>query len=251
MFKKLALFCCCLSLFLLAGCGSTQKVDNTQVASYPGWIRVNAGQQASFSVPPELAEESQEYVTAQLQKEDLNPLLRKWLTEDQITGKSAGCVIAQTTDVTALPWEGDNHYARVEFKTMPTPEKLPKYGQNLGLKAAEIKDFGDITQKALTGMAQKDLPEGYSLNFHDWQPMKSVIINGVESLYTSYEEDVVYQNKLQVTFHVERWTFFNRDRVHTLTVTSRKQDKAYWEDESRPLYKKLVNTLKITASEAK
>ena len=147
MFKKLALFCCCLSLFLLAGCGSTQKVDNTQVASYPGWIQVNAGQQASFSVPPELAEESQEYVTAQLQKEDLNPLLRKWLTEDQITGKSAGCVIAQTTDVTALPGKGTTIMPGWNSRPMPTPEKLPKYGQNLGLKAAEIKDFGILPKR--------------------------------------------------------------------------------------------------------
>lgn len=58
---------------------------------------------------------------------------------------------------------------------------MPRYGQNIGLKGNEIKEFGDITRKSLEGVYQKRMPEGYALKFSNWQPMESTIVNGVET----------------------------------------------------------------------
>ena len=248
--KKLLIFSCCLLLFC-AGCGktATQK-PAVKTASYPGWVEIKAGDQASFQVPAQLILQSEEYRAKQLAKENLDPLMKRWLTEDAETAKSAGCVVAQNSEAGELPWETKASFAKVEFKTMHSPEKMPRYGQNLGLKEAEIKEFGDITQKSIQGMATKNLPEGYAIKFANWKPMSSNIVNGVENLHTSYDEEIWLQGQKKMTLHVERWTFFNRDRVHTLIVAWNTRDNAIWEKEDTKLAN-IVNTLNITPSTAK
>ena len=53
MLKKIMLLCCLLGLLLGAGCGKEpNKTEEVHVASYPGWVEIKAGDQASFSVPP-------------------------------------------------------------------------------------------------------------------------------------------------------------------------------------------------------
>lgn len=251
MFKKI-LLCCCLLALLVAGCGKeSNKAENIQVASYPGWVEIKAGDQASFSVPPEMILQSQETRDELLKAPDLDPLLKVWLQADQEVVKSPGCVIVQSGKLDPIPWDAtDEKPVWVEFKTMGSPEKLPKYGQNLGLKGNEIQDFGNITQKSLEGMYNKMLPEGYALKFSNWQPMKSTIVNGVENLHTSFDMEVLKNGTHLITFHAERWTLFNRDRIHTLMVVWNKADDGYWNADEHKLTN-IINTLKITPSKAK
>ena len=51
-------------------------------------------------------------------------------------------------------------------------------------------------------------------------------------------------------FHAERWTLFNLDRVHTLTVVWNKADDGYWKEDTHKLTN-IINTLKITPSKGK
>ena len=81
----------------------------------------------------------------------LDPLLKKWLEADQEVVKSPGSVIVQSGKLDPVPWNTDEHLVWVEFKTVASPEKMPRYGQNIGLKGDQIKEFGDITQKASRG----------------------------------------------------------------------------------------------------
>ncbi|WP_317303043.1 hypothetical protein [Acidaminococcus timonensis] len=250
MFKKIVL-CCCLLAFLMAGCGrESNKAENIQVASYPGWVEIKAGDQASFAVPPEMVLQSQETRDELLKAPDLDPLLKVWLKADQETVQKPGCVIVQSGRLDPIPWNTDEKPVWVEFKTMASPEKLPKYGQNLGLKGNEIQDFGNITQKSLEGMYKKMLPEGYSQKFSNWKPMKSTIVNGVENLHTAFDMEVLKNGQHLITFHAERWTLFNRDRIHTLMVVWNTADDGYWSADEHRL-SNIINTLKITPSNAK
>ena len=89
MLKKIMLLCCLLGLLLGAGCGKeANKTEEVHVASYPGWVEIKAGDQASFSVPPEMILQSQETRDALLKNPDLDPLLKKWLEADQQVVKS-------------------------------------------------------------------------------------------------------------------------------------------------------------------
>lgn len=133
---------------------------------------------------------------------------------------------------------------------MASPEKMPRYGQNIGLKGDEIKDFGEITRKSIEGIYNKMLPEGYSLKFTNWEPMQSTIVNGVENLHTSYDMEVFQKGRHLMSFHAERWTLFNRDRVHTLMVVWNKADDGYWKEDTHKLTN-IINTLKITPSKGK
>ena len=248
--KKILAFLVCLVL-AASGCGrkEAQKVA-VKTVSYPGWVEIKAGEQASFQVPSQLILQSEEYRQAQLAKAGLDPLIKRWLMEDTETAKSAGCVVVQNSVIGKVPWIGKESFAKVEFKTMHSPEKMPRYGQNLGLKEAEIKEFGDITQKSIRGMAAKNLPQGYEIRFKNWKPMASDIINGVENLHTAYDEEVWIRGQKKLTLHVERWTFFNRDRVHTLIVSWNARDNAMWTKEETKLAN-VVNTLNITPSTEK
>ena len=118
------------------------------------------------------------------------------------------------------------------------------------MKGNEIQDFGNITQKSLEGIYRKMLPEGYSLKFSNWQPMKSTIVNGVENLHTAFDMEVLKNGQHLITFHAERWTLFNRDRIHTLMVVWNKADDRYWSADEHRLTQ-IINTLKITPSNAK
>lgn len=172
MLKKIMSLCCLLALFLAVGCGrETNKTENIHVASYPGWVEIKVGDQASFAVPPEMILQSQETRDELLKAPDLDPLLKKWLEADQEVVKSPGSVIVQSGKLDPVPWHTDEHLVWVEFKTMASPEKMPRYGQNIGLKGDEIKDFGenhpekhrrDIQQDA----ARRLLPEVHQLGTH-------------------------------------------------------------------------------------
>lgn len=127
---------------------------------------------------------------------------------------------------------------------------MPRYGQNIGLKGDQIKEFGDITRKSIEGIYHKMTPEGYEVKFSNWQPMASTIVNGVENLHTSYDFQVLQKGQPLMTFHAERWTLFNLDRVHTLTVVWNKADDGYWKEDTHKLTN-IINTLKITPSKGK
>ena len=91
MLKKIMLLGCLLALFLGAGCGKeTNKTEQVHVASYPGWVEIQAGDQGSFAVPPEMILQSQETRDGLLKAPDLDPLLKKWLEADQEVVKSPG-----------------------------------------------------------------------------------------------------------------------------------------------------------------
>lgn len=88
MLKKIMSLCCLLALFLAVGCGrETNKTENIHVASYPGWVEIKVGDQASFAVPPEMILQSQETRDELLKAPDLDPLLKKVAGSGSGSGK--------------------------------------------------------------------------------------------------------------------------------------------------------------------
>ena len=248
--KKIIVLLLGMLALLTFGCGQTSKVERIQVASYPNWVQIKVGTQAAFSVPPDLTVQTEADRMALQKNPKLDALAKYWVEQQAKIAAADGCVIVQNGQMAPVPWEDPGHYAWVEFKTLPSKEVLPRYGQNLGLTGNEIKDFGQITQKTLEATANKDLPAGYAIRFSNWQPMESVIVNGVETLHTAFTGEILLQGNSKCALHGERWTLFNRDRIHTLMVVWNQKDDAYWQQSNMDL-KKIITTLEITPSEKK
>ena len=128
MLKKIMSLCCLLALFLAVGCGrETNKTENIHVASYPGWVEIKVGDQASFAVPPEMILQSQETRDELLKAPDLDPLLKKWLEADQEVVKSPGSVIVQSGKLDPVPdhpTEGEIYYKGKELAKQDAKEKI-------------------------------------------------------------------------------------------------------------------------------
>ncbi len=248
--KKFIVLLLGLLVLLTFGCGQTSKVERIQVASYPNWVQIKVGKQAAFSVPPDLTVQTEADRKALQKNPHLDALAKYWVEQQAKIAAADGCVIVQNGQMAPVPWEDTGHYAWVEFKTLPSKEILPRYGQNLGLTGSEIQDFGQITQKTLETTANKGLPAGYAIRFSNWKPMESMIVNGVETLHTAFTVEILLQGNSKGVLHGERWTLFNRDRIHTLMVVWNQKDDAYWQQSNMDL-KKIITTLEITPSEKK
>ncbi|MDD3396514.1 MAG: hypothetical protein PHQ45_04740 [Acidaminococcaceae bacterium] len=174
------------------------------VSTYPNWVNIKVDQTAVFQVPPSLVK-----------------------TENLKSGQ--GNVECQSQD--------KSKYAHVQFQTIASKEQLPRYGQGLGLKQSEIANFGKITKETI--MEQEKFRNAQT-SFSEWKDMQSEIINGVECLHISY----LRQIEKSPAVRVDRYTFFNKDRIHVLTVSYRQAEKDYWQSKDNKL-DDIVTTLKI------
>lgn len=154
-----------------------------------------------------------------------------------------------TTDQGAAFLEAGNHAARITFQTVGSPMKLPRYGQNLGMDEKALQEFGTATMDGIKFSDGKGLPDGYTVTYSNWSPMKTEIINGVEYLFTAYDKTILQEGVPLVTVHTLRWTFLNNDRIHILTASYPKEEEAYWNDDGRKL-RNIVRTLAIIPSKS-
>lgn len=217
----LAILCC---LIVLAGCGSTPATSRT-IRSYDGWIVVKVGETATFQMPPTLEVQSDAY------RQRTGNLGIKVNNENII------CQQKGLNEQGPGPANKRN-YARVLFTTFPMEPAGPVYGQKLGLSAKEIKDFEALLRQSIVKNESNGL--GNQMKFLRWEPLKVETINGIECLHIAYERQL--QNNPVV--RVDNYKFFNKDKIHNLTISSRISEKNIWHVPGHDIGD-IVNTLQI------
>ena len=242
------LFLVCTLAVLAAGCGKNAGAPMIEPVQYPGWIEVKLDPDARFSVPSVFFEET-EAIRKKMEAEETDPYVKALLEKDRAQYSKKGSIVLVTTDQGAAFLEAGNHAARITFQTVGSPMKLPRYGQNLGMDEKALQEFGTATMDGIKFSDGKGLPDGYTVTYSNWSPMKTEIINGVEHLFTAYDKTILQEGVPLVTVHTLRWTFLNNDRIHILTASYPKEEEAYWNDDGRKL-RNIVRTLAIIPSKS-
>ena len=235
----LVLFC-----LMLSGCSSSKpksQVKTQPAATYAGWTTVKLGKAGSLQIPDTMEVRNDEYIKKAQEAVKDNSKLVLAMQKQQTMSKNAGTVTCQTKGLNEQGPKAleKGKYAQVIFSAIPVKDKIPGYGQPVGLTAEQIKDFGEITKD---GIVVKDQTIDKSTKYSNWQPMKSEIINGAECLYIAYD----YQSDSVKPMHVDRYTFFDKNVIYTLEVSSRLAEKDYWHSKDKDI-SNIVNTLNIVS----
>ena len=231
-----------LACLLLAGCSGKETAPKMQVANYKNWVNVKVDNTATFQIPPTMEIQSDIYRKKALEAVKNDQAKFASLQKRQAIQTKIGNIVCQQKGLNEQgPAQIDKQkYARVIFKTLPLggSEKVPTYGQPLGLSAKQIKEYGEITKN---GIIEGEKAMGRNAKFFNWMPMKSEIINGVECLHIAYERQI--DSQPAVKFDV--YSFFNKDRVHTLSIAYRLTEQEFWHAKDNDL-NNIINTLQIT-----
>ena len=241
-------FLVCVLALLTAGCGEKAAVPKIEPVQYPGWIEVNLDPDARFSVPSAFFVET-EAIRQKMESGEMDPYVKTLLEKDRTQYSQKGSIVLVTTDQGAAFFADGSHAARITFQTVGSPMKLPRYGQNLGMDEKALKEFGTATMDGIKFSDGKSLPDGYTVTYSNWSPMKTEIINGVEHLFTAYDKTILKEGVALVTVRILRWTFLNNDRIQIVTASYPKKEEAYWNDDGRKL-KNIVRTLAIVPSKS-
>lgn len=239
-YKILALFLLSLMLF---GClfGEDKTPKRPIAQTYKDWITVDVKGVGTFQIPPTMEVQTDEFRNAALKS--ANKLGSEAIIEAQkqrALASQLGSVICQQKGLNSEGVEGkaSKNYARVVFSTIKVKDqKVPTYGHALGLKAEDIKSFGEITKE---GIIANEKP--LSMKYVKWEPMKSEIINGAECLVLSYDR----QFKDNPIVHVDRYTFFDEDRIFVMEISSRVSEKDIWHAKDKDI-NDIVTTLSVRA----
>ncbi len=231
-----------LGCLVLTGCSSekTKEVKLQPAPTYPGWVSIKIDKVGTLQVPPTMLQQTEADVKKELEAAKNDPKKLLTLQRKYTILKQSKSIVCQATD--------SSKYARVVFSSLPVKDKIPAYGRPLGLKEAEIKDFGEITKEgimaAAEGVTSKEMAgaTNSTIKYLKWQPMKSEIINGAECLHIAYE----YQQDKEPSVWVDRYTFFDKNVIYTLDVSSRTAEKDLWHAKDKDI-NNIVQTLNIKA----
>jgi len=234
---------------LTTGCsflsGEKKTVAAPPIPTYPGWTTVNLKDVGTMQIPPTLEVQTTEYLNklAELYKDKPDKLTE--LRKNTTLALSFNRVICQPKGINDSGKEPTKEAksATVIFSIIQTKDRVPTYGQPIGLNEAQIKEFGQITQESIM---KNNTFLGNNMKFLKWVPMKSEIINGAECLHIAYERQVGNEP----SEYVDRYIFFDKDKLYTLELSSRTTEKDYWHAKDKDITN-IVNTLNISSKPAK
>ena len=216
----------------------------TKIPTYQGWTTVNLKDIGTMQIPPTMEVQTSEYLK-QLEasvQNDPDKLVK--VQKENAMGLSFNAVICQTKGINASGKEPgkDLKFAKVVFSIIPVQTKVPSYGKPIGLNEAQIKEFGDITKESI--MKNNEFL-GTNLKFLKWEPMKSEIINGAECLHIAYERQLGNEPSVLI----DRYIFFDKDRLFTFETAYRSTEKEYWHGKEQDIGN-IVNTINLGAKPA-
>ena len=227
----------------VAGCSFFNKDKKQaavqQAATYPGWTTVNLKDVGTMQIPPTLEVQTTDYLNKLAEVYKDNPDKMMQLRKDTTVALSFNNIICQPKGINDSGKEPakEAKSAKVVFSIIKTQSKVPTYGQPIGLNQDKIKEFGQITKESIMS---NNTFLGSDIQFLKWEPMKSEIINGAECLHIGYERQVGKEPVEQV----DRYIFFDKDKLYTLELMYRTAEKDYWHGDKQDI-SNIINTLNI------
>jgi hypothetical protein len=149
----------------------------------------------------------------------------------EITGNA---IVFQQKGLNELERKSFTNYARIMLDTdIGSPGDYQKANVKIAPTSNEIKDLNsDFKTQLITGF------NGTQFKLIDWYGCSLEIINGKQCLKVSYKRQLGSNPEV----HVDLYRFQNNDRIHTLTISYRENDR----ETVKPIFAKVVNTFKLT-----
>jgi len=230
----------------VAGCSfldGKKQVDAPKIPTYSGWTTVKLKEIGTMQIPATLEVQSADYLKKLEESVKNEPEKLAKLQKENAMGLSFNNIVCQTKGINATGKEPgkEEKFAKVVFSIIPVQTKVPTYGKPVGLNEAQIKEFGDITKESI--MKNNEFL-GTKLKFLKWVPMKSEIVNGAECLHIAYERQLGNEPSVLV----DRYIFFDKDRLYTFETAYRSTEKDYWRGKDQDI-SNIVNTINISAKQ--
>jgi len=225
--KRYFIFIFLISFSILSGCGSKSVGETKTVHSYNGWTIVKVGEIATFQIPPTMEVQSDAY--------------RQKAGDLGIVVNNENIVCQQKGLNQQEPGPSNKmQYARVLFVTTPMQPAGPDYGQPLGISSKDLKNLETLLKQSI--IQDESKVAGNRIKFLHWLPLAVVKINGIECLHISYER----QLQSNPVVKVDNYKFFNKDKIHNFTISSRISEKNIWHAQGQDI-DNIVNTLRINS----
>ena len=230
----------------VAGCSfldGKKQVDAPKIPTYSGWTTVKLKEIGTMQIFATLEVQSADYLKKLEESVKNEPEKLAKLQKENAMGLSFNNIVCQTKGINATGKEPakEEKFAKVVFSIIPVQTKVPTYGKPVGLNEAQIKEFGDITKESI--MKNNEFL-GTKLKFLKWVPMKSEIVNGAECLHIAYERQLGNEPSVLV----DRYIFFDKDRLYTFETAYRSTEKDYWRGKDQDI-SNIVNTINISAKQ--
>lgn len=187
-----------------------------------GWERIFIKNVGSFDLPPTMEVQNGKY------KEFIDELKK-------IKGYDATQITAQQKGLNEFGRKGFEKYARVMVETtFGSPGDFEKLNFNIAeYSQAEISELNSTYKQQF----QQSFI-GTGLKIVEWYPLKLEELNGMSCIHLSYKRQL--QDKPYVLVHI--YYFHNNDRMHSLTLSYRISEIAYWKSD----YSTILKSFRIT-----
>lgn len=205
-------------------CLTQYSFGQTSSGSTPpsGWKRIYIKDVGRFDLPPSMEIQRGNY--------------KEFMVESRkVMGLEATQITAQPKGLNELKEKGLEKYARVMLET-----KIASAGsfEKLNFK---ISKYSPTDIRELNSIFKQQLREnfyGTGLKLIEWYPLKLERISGMSCIHVSYKRQ--YKDRPLVLVHL--YYFQNKDRMHTLTLSYRISEAAYWKDDLA----RVLESFKIT-----
>jgi len=142
-------------------------------------------------------------------------------------------VVFQQKGLNDLNQAGFATYARVIIETETAASgSFYRLHSRYSVSPAELAEINNEMKNQI-----EQIFYGTNIRIISWYGVSFVNVNGVKAMKVSY----LRQLENQPYVLVNSYKFQNYDRMHTLTLSYRKQDEKIW----KPLYAKIVNSISI------
>ena len=188
--------------------------------TFDGWTTIKMNNEIEFQIPPNLEIQDAKYKSL---AKTANPNL---YALSILNGDNE--IVVQQKGLNSLNKEAFKHFVRAIIDIKDSLEELPAYGDSLILTDKELKDFTEkyinethYIEKAFVEAEAKH--RSYKLLTVN-SPFKVTKVNGVDCLYIAYDS----QFSNEPIFKCEKYIFYNRKKVYTLTTMVRSTEYELW-----------------------
>ncbi|WP_059369806.1 DnaJ domain-containing protein [Treponema endosymbiont of Eucomonympha sp.] len=179
------------------------------------WKRIYIENIGTIDIPPTME------VQAGLYKEIVDPLKPEIMKSMGIASAKNYDIVIQQTGLNDLDKTGFQRYARVMIDTDISDE------DDFDTLTFNIDDYSVFDINEVNEMFHSAIIKnmtGSTLKLIEWFPLKLETINGMSCIHISY----VRQLNNNATVLVNNYKFQNVDKMYTLTLSYRENEKDYW-----------------------
>jgi len=181
-----------------------------------GWKKINIENIGSINLPPEM----------EIQDGDYKEIHDK---EFEIMGFSTNNIIFQQKGLNDFLEDSFNNYARVMIKTIiSTPNSYDYLTDKFDATKSELEEFDNL--------AKNEISE--KIKIVKWYPSEIILLNNMYGVLTTYDRQI--SNNPVV--YVMMYQFQNNDRLHSITMSYRKEESEQWST----IFEKIIKSLNIT-----